>query len=393
MPLLLAAFVLWAYIFSNFVYKTWYIATAVALIVIAILIAKRAIRIDGLLRATAPVALYFLWMLTTALWAAYPQEVFTWLAIDAIGLAVFVLFYLAGRNASAHAIVTALILLTIPAVANAAIMHALDRGTDPAFTRTAPYAVALLPFIVPFIVLRVMTARVRWPYRLALAVTFAVLVLGRSRVQLAVAAFLLVASVFVFREDLRSALRELVLAGAVVAIAIAALLAAPTTRPAAVAMYSRYLRADVAFGGVEVRAQKRDGTRQTLTRLSWELLPGAMPLGIGYMNMVGHCRNETGKSESLHNMYMTFLLEGGLPCVAIVVFLAWRHGRALRLSIATAGSDEGAYSKALLLASVGLLPIGLFHQVQQTPALWLVLGLGAARSWGLGAARSWTRQV
>lgn len=379
MPLLLAAFVLWAYIFSSFAYKTWYVATAVALAAIAILIAKRAVRIDGLIRAAAPVALYFLWLLATALWAKYPRDVFTWLAIDLIELAVFLLFFLAGRNASAGSIITGLTSTVIPSVVVAAIMHALDRGGDPASVRVAPYALELLPMVIPFIVARSMTARVSWPYRLAIALVFGVLVLGRSRTPFATGGLMLILSVLVLREHGRSVLRELLLAGAIVIGTIGVLLAVPATRPPAVALYSRYLRADIAFGGVQVHAQKRDGTRPLLMRLSKELLPEAMPLGIGYMNMAGHSRNATGKSLSLHNMYMTFLLEGGLPCVAIVVFLAWRHGRALRLYVGAARTaEERGYGKAIIVASLGLLPMGMFHQVQQTPALWMLLGLGAA---------------
>jgi hypothetical protein len=378
-PLFLAVFVLWAYVFSNYVYKTWYIATGIALAITALLIAQRRIRLDGFLRATVPVALYFGWMLATAFWARFPEEVFTWMAIDSVELGVFVLFFLAGCNAAAGKITTGMSSIVIPSVIIAVIMHVLDPGVDPAYTRVAQYGVALLPMIVPFLVWRAKTASLRWLYRLAIALTFAVLVIGRSRMQLAVAALLLGLSVIVFRESVRTAFRELLVHGVIVVMTIATLAAVPWTRPAVVAIASRYVRADITWGGVHVAAQKRDGTRPMLAKLLRELLPEAMPLGIGYANTVGYYRQAAGKSVGLHNMYMTFLLEGGLPCVAIVLFLALRHGRALRLYLAAArNAEERGYGKALVLASIGLLPIGAFHQVQQTPALWMLLGLGAA---------------
>jgi hypothetical protein len=147
-----------------------------------------------------------------------------------------------------------------------------------------------------------------------------------------------------------------------------------------VALAARIARTGVTVGGVHVPAQKRDGVRPTLARLSRELLPTAMPLGIGYMNILESSRQATGRSSSLHNMYMTFLLEGGLPCVAIVLLLAWRHARALQTRVRFPLDDqERDYAKALALASVGVLLIGLVHQVQQSPAPFMLLALGAAR--------------
>jgi hypothetical protein len=354
MPLLLAMFVLWAYVCSSFVYKTWYIATAIAL---TALIVRRAVRVDGLWRAVAPVLFYFAWLLAGALWATFPDLVVRWVAIDSIGIAVFVLFYIAGRNASTQAIITALISLIIPTMIVATIDHVF-RTTDPTATRLAPYGIVLLPLVVPFLVLRD-----RWPYRVAMAAAFALLVVGRNRVCLATAAVLLIISIVVLARE--RVVRELLLHAAVVAMTIGVLLIVPTTRTPVVAMAARYVRADVALGDVYVPAQKPDGSRPMLAKASRELLPHAMPLGIGYMNMLGY----TGKS--LHSMYMTFLLEGGLPCVAIVLFIAWRHARALRFA-------SGDYAKALGIASIGILLIGLFHQVQQSPGPFMLLGLGAA---------------
>jgi hypothetical protein len=394
MPLLLAMFVLWAYICSSFVYKTWYLATAIALTTLAAFAARAArnagvppaeqaaspppsptaIRIDSLLRAVAPLILYFTWLLTTALWAAFPEVVVRWVAIDAIGIAVFILFYVAGRNARATSIVTALISILIPAMIVAAIDHLRSDPADPAATRLAPYAVTLLAILVPFLVLRERESTTRWPYRIAIGVTFALLILGRNRACLATALVLLAVSIVVFARP-----RDALVHAVIVAITIGVLLIVPATRTPVVALAARIARADVTFGGVRVAAQKRDGVRPTLARLSRELLPSAMPLGIGYMNMLEYSRQATGRSSSLHNMYMTFLLEGGLPCVAIVLFLAWRHARALQMRMRfPPDAEERDYAKALAIASVGVLLIGLVHQVQQSPAPFMLLALGAA---------------
>jgi hypothetical protein len=61
-----------------------------------------------------------------------------------------------------------------------------------------------------------------------------------------------------------------------------------------------------------------------------------------------------------------------------VLVLAAMHVRALRRSIRNGTPEQRDFARACMLASIGLLPLGAFHQVHQLPALWMLLGLGAA---------------
>jgi SAM-dependent methyltransferase len=374
-PLLLLTVVLWAYIVSVYVYRTWYVATGAAVAVVAILALAQALRTTGFLRAIAPVVAYFAVLFASAWWAMYPEDTVDWVAIDSIGIAVFALSFLAGRNAGPGAISRALMTLAIPSVAITVVMYAID----PTAPRTAQYAVALLPFVAPFAYLRALTMRPRWPAILTLAVLFAILVFGRSRTHLGAAAILTLLTAIVFRKSTRAAIRETLIGGGIVVIAIGALTLLPVTRKPVVMMFVRVTHIGVAWGDIVIPAEAVNQERVDLAAVARWLLPDAMPLGIGYGNFIRRFHGVTGYFLSLHNIYTIWLLEGGLLCVAVVLVLVWRHVRALRRYVRSAPTpDQRAYGQACAIASLGIPIIGMFHQVHQTPAFWMLLGLAAA---------------
>lgn len=351
--------VLWTYILSNYLFRIWYVATAAALVVVAILIAARAVRAGGLGRAIAPVIVYFAVLLASMSWARFPADTVRWVAIDSIGIAVFALAFIAGRNATPVLIANGLMSLAIPAVLMTAIMQAID----PSVPRIAQYAVALLPFVTPFAYWRAVTARTRWPAMLALAIIFAILVFGRSRTHLGTAVLLTTMAALVFRKNARVAL----MAGVAIAVTLAALVLVPVTRGAVADMF------------VRIVGEPPNPQRVALAEVSRSLLQETMPLGIGYGNFIRRFHGVTGYELQLHNVYVAWLLEGGVLCVAIVLFLAAAHVRALAqyIGVATA-PDQRAFGQACAIASTGILTIAMFHQVHQTPVLWMMLGLGAA---------------
>lgn len=369
-----ATFVIWTFVVSVYVYKTWYIAAALALTVVLLLSATGRLRTDGLLPALVPVLVYFAVLLAGVLWAEFPDETIRWVAIDSISIAVFVLFFIAGRNARPGTIMTALSTICIPSVAIAALNYALE----PWATRSAQYAVGMLPFITPFLCLRAASARPRWPSLLALATAFGVLVVGRSRTPLGTACLLTALAIIAFRPSRRSALRDAFVYGTVIAAILGALLFVPVARKLVVGMFVRLTHIGVDWGDLHIPPDPVNQERVDLTRISMDMLPRRMPLGIGYMNFPLYFEDETGYRLSLHNVYMTWLLEGGAPCAMVVLVLATMHVRSLRRYVRRGTPEQRDFGRACLLASLGLLPLGAFHQVHQMPALWMLLGLGAA---------------
>jgi SAM-dependent methyltransferase len=361
--------VLWAYIVSNYLFRVWYMAAAAALVVVALLIVARMVRADGAGRAIAPVIVYFAVLLGSASWATFPADTVRWVAIDSIGIAVFALAFVAGRHTTPGSMANGLMTLVIPALVMTATMYAID----PAVPRIAQYAVALLPFVTPFAYWRAVTARPRWPGVLTLAIIFAILVFGRSRTHLATAVLLTLISAFLFRKNVREALTT----GAAIVAAIAVLVLIPITQ------------STTADSFVRIAGEPVNPQRVALAEVSRSLLQETMPLGIGYGNFVRRFHGVTGHELQIHNVYVAWLLEGGVLCVAVVLLLAVAHIRALSLYIRSAPAiEQRIYGQMCAIASIGILTIGVFHQVHQTPALWMILGLGAA----CGAeARSWRK--
>jgi O-antigen ligase len=89
--------------------------------------------------------------------------------------------------------------------------------------------------------------------------------------------------------------------------------------------------------------------------------------------------NPKGKETvgmNLHNTFQTWALEGGLPCLCIVAMLLWKYFRILRRRIIQSNNDlEKSYYKLFVIGMVCSLVVGLFHQIHQTPMLFILLGI------------------
>jgi hypothetical protein len=99
------------------------------------------------------------------------------------------------------------------------------------------------------------------------------------------------------------------------------------------------------------------------------------------MNFQMHFEKQHGYKAALHSMYSAWLVEGGLAvaiyvavCASIFVTRLWKRARS------AVSDDERAYVKAILIGLAAMLLMGGFHQIHQSPTLWLLLGLG----WGIG---------
>ncbi|HKR64512.1 MAG TPA: O-antigen ligase family protein [Thermoanaerobaculia bacterium] len=366
MPLVAATAVLWAYIASDVQYKTWYIATAMAMVAVAAV--WKRIDTDGLLRATLPVLGYFALLLTTALWAEYPRETLRWVAIDSIEIAVFALFYIAGRNADDDVIANAFASVGIPA----AIVALIQYLHDPFRARLAGYSLALLPLVIAFGARRRRTFDVA-----AMSIAFALLLIGRSRAPLGAALIVVTLAVLTSRERVRTAAKMF---GGALAIALL-VLAIPATRLMMLTTFGRFMRilpasaivtrmqSEIRGTPYELQIRPRDqiGVRAMIAERTSALARRAFPFGIGYMNFEKHFEKTYGFPAALHSMYSAWWLEGGVAVtlyVAACAWLLWRHAKP---------------NPSMLIAFAALFFLGAFQQLHQSPALWALLGLLTSR--------------
>lgn len=384
-PLIAATAVLWASICSTHLYKTWYIAAAIAVVTVLVAVFAGHVDTRGLGRAMLPVLAYFALLLLTAAWAAYPRETLRWVAIDSIEIVVFALFFLAARNSTPHAIACAIATLAIPAV----IWTIVDYHAVPFVQRLASYSYALLPIVIAFAAAGASMSRRKWPFVLAMLACAALLLISRHRAGMAAALLTGGVSLVAFSDTWRVAMRRA--AAALAALVVIALLLAafPATRPMVLTSFLRVMRVlpdgplhdEVAQYDREIRAtpywhqvrRRSDiGDRARTRAVARALAPSALPLGIGYMNFQRHVEKTQHVPLSLHNMYAAWYLEGGVAvlllaivCLGRVLAGVWRHAR-------------DAYGMALLVSLIATLLTGIFHQQHQRPALWMLLALGAA---------------
>ena len=366
-PLLLGTALLWSFIWSSWWYPGWYIGGAIAAVAIAAVVRSGGLRTEGLPLALLFVIVYFALLLSTALWANDPRETIKWVIADSIEIVVFVLFFLAARNCSADEVAIAIASLIVPTLMLASVEYALD----PYARRLAGNALALMPLVMAF-------SRRKWPYAVAMSCTFAYLLIGRSRIPLAAAILAAGLVVLVRGSSARDRVRNLAAAMAIGAVIVTAIAIIPATRLMMMTTVLRVVRelpAPVLYARME---EQLDGTpyrehlrplpiRASISVLSERLARESFPLGIGYRNFALRYQEAYGERIPLHSMYSAWLIEGGLPVVLYVVVSAGWLVMMLR-------RERGP----ILIGLAAVLLIGAFHQMHQSPALWVLVGLGAA---------------
>lgn len=367
--------VLAAWMSSSLVYKTWYIATVIALSAVTVATLLGITRINGLSRALAPIIAYYLCLLTTALWAPYPAFVLRWVLIDSIEIPVFILFFVVGRNSVAPAIQRSMVLLTVPALLTGSY-YALAQSPNLA-SRFGGAGLIALPVIIPFCFAEVFARGKKTLPMLSLAVAVAIVVVSRSRTPLAAALLMIGLSTFVFSRNILALLKTVAVLALSAAVLLATLLAIPNTRLLIAQTYVRVSKTDAVVGDVYLAAEG-DSERETINEGFRELMPIYFPQGMGYENFIPWYSDTHGYDLALHSSYETWILEGGLACLLIIVFIITRHflTMAAVLKRSRLQTDRN-FLKACVLASVALLAVAAFHQAHQTPLFWMILGLAA----------------
>ncbi|HYC62422.1 MAG TPA: hypothetical protein VEK79_22915 [Thermoanaerobaculia bacterium] len=385
-PLVAGTAILWGYIFTPYGYKVWYAgAAAVVLLVLCVALSGR-IETNGVVRATLPIVVYFAVFAIGASWAEHPAHALRWLAVDAIGIGIFAVFYLAGRNSTDTAIAGAIVTVVIPAV----LLTALELRLDPPIARTGGYSPMLLPLVIAFASWSAALSRRKALFLLAMSATIALLLIGRGRAPLAAALIALGLSAIAYGTSASDRIRRGAAALAGV-MAIALLLSViPATRPmmlttliritrmlpgndasAAIAKLEKELSATAYW--VQIRPREQVSIRTQISALTPRLARESFPHGIGYRNFQMYFERTYGFQASLHSMYMAWLIEGGVPIVVLVLMYAYRWVDGLR-------ARRSRFAAAVFIALAATSFLGAFHQVHQAPALWLLLGLGAAVS-------------
>lgn len=380
----MCASILWAYMSVTILnaYKSWYITTAAAIVCMVLLSSAGVLNTHGALRSTRIVLVYFFYLLLTAVWADYPETTLLYVAVESIFIAVFLLFFLLSLNASAARMTGFFTSLVPPAVVICFVLYRIN----PDVSRLGGYVLVVLPFALLF-------TSVQLLHELSLrnliyfTASLLILMVGMSRTPLLIAGLGLLSIFIWIVKGWRAWCRLLagfLTAGLIVGLAFLLL---QTVRLNMVKATSRITGQDISIADQIVETEGPDVIRWTIYEDAGSLYRSNWVLGIGYMNFMpwfgeeyGFRTETAGGKEtvgmSLHNVYQTWALEGGLPCLAIVFCLLWKYFHILFLKIRQSCDDrENSYYKLLVISMICLLVAGLFHQIHQTPVFFMLLGI------------------
>ena len=296
-----------------------------------------------------------------------------WVAIDSIYIFVFAFFFLLVLNAPLKKIVSLFIFLTYAAVPVAIIFHFLD----PDQRRTGYRSIQLLPVILPFYWIRINEKRVLGTV-VVIVLNIAILAVSRSRTPLLAATIVSILSLFIFPFNITKFFRIGFFLLLATVLTGSALFAFEPTRRLLIHSYVRITGADIEYTHIyKIKiSDDKYRSRKRVFEQANELMLEYQPFGMGYRNFASWGEDQGGFGYSLHNSYQTWLLEGGLFCFLIVVFLFYRFFVILKTRIRkTTDNMERAFCKACGIAMISVFVFAFFHHPHQNPPMYMLLGM------------------
>jgi len=342
----------------------------------------KRITIRGFVWALMPIGLYNAWLLLGTLWTDFPSRVLFESAAAQIYPVIAFLFWSVLKNHTPEAVSNILVRLPFVSVVVIVLEFLADEGD----IRTGGLSLVFIPLTVPFCIDRIARGRhPRWAVA-SLVVALAILTISRSRSPLAaglVAGFI---AVLLLGKSVLNRLKVVLIGSAALGLALLLILSFEPTRLLLAGSYVRLTGKDLVVDGVYFQAEPKDEVRVQLDELFRGMVREAQPFGTGFGSTPDYYQRQyiSDIAVSLHNVYQAWVLEGGVICVVIVMWILIRHFRAIWHAVRGATIEARAFPLAIGIATVAHLAVGFFHQVHLAPALWMLLGLGAAlrkRQW------------
>jgi hypothetical protein len=361
-----------AYFLAMWKYKTWYIGTALAVIITSLVAVIGAVRVRGLLRDLWPLFLYFAYLIAASRQAEYADDARYWSIADSIGFAVACVFWVAARNNEPATMRAGFIYVSIIAVPIAILAY----RAFPDSTRMGGYSLTFYPIAIPFLWAEIIGGKRRRMALLALTCVLAILFVSRSRTPLAAGLLVLgLCFLFIGRSFAQRLKLGLTLA-MIISSLVVALMSFSVTRIAVLTFVARVTHEDVVTDEVFIPGEPHDPTRERLDSLVAAGIRDVQPFGYGYNTTGFLFERSFGYFTPLHNIYQVWVFEGGVLCALIMSIVLIRHVAALRRARARAPDHEHEIlARCLTFATLGMLLIGIFHQMHQGPLFYAVLGM------------------
>lgn len=361
-----------AFFLSIWKYKTWFVVAGGAAVLSAFIVVLGGMHIRGLLRDLWPLALFFAYLIAASRQSAYPQDALYWSTIDSVGVLVASLFWLAARNNEPASFRIGFIYVSLIA----AVVVLLIARANPWMSRPGSYVLPFYPVALPFLWAEINSGKRKRLAWIALAVVLSILLLSNSRAPLGISLLVLGLAFLWMGRSVAQRVRLGLLMTILVIVVSIALMSFSRTRFLMLTFAARITHEDIITRDHYVPGEPVDPTRDNLEAIVKRGFWDAQPFGIGYMTTPHLYEREWGYPTILHSMYQTWAFEGGILCVLIMAGVLIRHLRAMRRVRRIAfGRDEDVMARCLMLSTMAVMLMGLFHQMNQGPIFYAVLGM------------------
>ena len=370
-------------------YKIHYISYFLFAIPVIALTIKKRLRSDGALYSERSLLLFFLYLTVSISWAYSPSTTAQWIAVDSLYLLVFWLAYVLFINLTEDRLarVFELIPFGVACVSIWALIVfgevRVSEGEDfsqlgATSTILSFYLTAALPFLV-----RDLYLEKKLIAKLALLATIPLTFLLQSRAALGANLFVVVLTAIDFATfNRRRLLQTAAILGTVVVVvgivfstvdfeedSLGGRLQHATT--------FSFMDAEEEFQHPEMKGE--DLERRMMWFVAYQGFVEHPIEGIGYGGINSRFDDTFGYEVPSHGFVTTLLAETGLLGTVLFLFVMTgyfvRLGRGLKQS---STYEQRTFLKASRASMIGMLFVGLFHQVYQDQIFFILLAWGYA---------------
>ena len=365
--------------------KIYFISWAVCLLIVSCFRFTGHLRMRGVAQDMLPIIVWYAYLSASAVWSPSPSTTLYQISAIAVNPLVFLVSYAWAKSTSQWALSAFFefeTLLILPIVLWYLVTIGKLYDASLGALRSEFAATCLLS--LPFLIWRVRSGgSVRSTAVLLAALGF--LLAGDSRSALLIMPVLVLGAVFLVARPRHGRGRLIATAVLLSSLLFAMGASIPGFRDAVSHSWGRFSPTetrlsispsilDEVAGPADVQV---DIERRLQLFISLESFLNHPMLGAGYQSTYVIIRNQFGREVSAHGLPSTLLGETGLVGTALFVWMIARFFK--RINSATFRSmNERSFYSTCKLTMLGMLLLGLFHQVDQSQALFVLLAWGYA---------------
>jgi O-antigen ligase len=367
--------------------KAYFIGWIACLVIVVCLVFANQLSARRVVRDMLPVLVWYGYLLISALWSPSPSLTLSLGGAALINVVVFLVSYAWARSTSPWALSAffefqALLILPIVIFYLATIGKLYDESLGAVRTGFAATCLTSLPFLI----WRVRNRPGLGKLAILLA-GLAFILSGDSRSGLLILPVLVIGSLVFVQYPAERRGRSIGIALLVMVLMCIVAVSIPAFRNGVSESVARFAPSETSLSVTssvldEMRGPSTariDIERRLQLFIALRSFLGHPILGGGYQSTYAIIREQFGWEVSAHGLPSTLLGETGLLGTALFIWMIGRFFKRIRvLKISGAAERAPGFYSTCKLTMLGMLLLGMFHQVDQSQALFVLLAWGYA---------------